>query len=113
MWAALQSERLFDADKFNPGERKRFDPSSGLVGSLIQAYEQADHWRTKRQILSLFADDFSRAELEEMIPGLSKWRIDQACQQATEAGKGNRWRGMSIKCRTLEKIESENGRNCV
>ena len=88
MWAALQSERLFDADKSNPGKRKRFDPSSGLVGSLIQAYEQADHWRTKRQILSLFADDFSRAELEEMIPGLSKWRIDQARQHATEAGKG-------------------------
>ena len=27
MWAALQSERLFDADKSNPGKRKRFDPT--------------------------------------------------------------------------------------
>ena len=77
-----------DADRDNQGKRKRFDPSSGLVGVLVKVYEQADHWQTKRQILSLFADDFSRAELQEMIPGLSKWRIDQARQHATEAGKG-------------------------
>ena len=50
--------------------------------------QKLNDWQTKRQILSLFADDFSRAELQEMIPGLSKWRIDQARQHATEAGKG-------------------------
>ena len=88
VWKALQTEALLDADKDNQGKRKRFDPSSGLVDILIKVYEQADHWQTKRQILSLFADDFSRAELQEMIPGLSKWRIDQARQHATEAGKG-------------------------
>ena len=26
---------------------------------------------------------------------------------------GNRWHGMSKKCRTFQKIESENGQNCV
>ena len=44
--------------------------------------------RGKRQILSLFANDFSRWELQTLIPGLTKWRIDQARQHATEAGKG-------------------------
>ena len=88
VWKALQTDALLDANKDNQGKRKRFDPSSGLVDVLIKVYEQADHWQTKRQILSLFADDFSRAELQEMIPGLSKWRIDQARQHATEAGKG-------------------------
>jgi len=88
IWKALQTESLFDADKDNQGKRKRFDPSSSLVDDLIKAYQQADHWQTKRQILSLFADDFSRTELQDMIPGLSKWRIDQARQHATEAGKG-------------------------
>ena len=88
VWKALKAEVRLDADRDNQGKRKRFDPSSGLVDVLIKAYEQADHWQTKRQILSLFADDFSRAELQEMISGLSKWRIDQARQHATEAGKG-------------------------
>ena len=59
VWKALQMEALLDADKDNQGKRKRFDPSSGLVDVLIKVYEQADHWKTKRQILSLFADDFS------------------------------------------------------
>ena len=42
-----------------------------------------------RQVLYLFEDDFSRAELQEMTPWLSKssWRIDQARQHTTEAGK--------------------------
>lgn len=88
VWKALQTEALLNADRDNQGKRKRFDPSSGLVDILIKAYEQAGHWQTKRQILSLFADDFSRAELQEMIHGISKWRIDQARQHATEAGKG-------------------------
>ena len=88
VWKALQTEVLLDPNRDNQGKRKRFDPNSGLVDILVKAYEQAGHWQTKRQILSLFVDDFSRAELQEMIPGLSKWRIDQARQHATEAGKG-------------------------
>ena len=81
-------EILLDQNRGNQGKRKRSDPNSGLVDVLVKAYEQAGHWQTKRQILSLFADDFSRAELQEMISGLSKWRTDQARQHATEAGKG-------------------------
>ena len=88
VWKALKTEDLLDPNRDNRGKRKRFDPNSGLVDILVKAYEQASHWQKKRQILSLFADDFSRAELQEMIPGLSKWRTDQARQHATEAGKG-------------------------
>ena len=88
VWKALQTEVVLNVDRDKQGKRKHFDPSSGLVDSLVKAYEQSSHWQTKRQILSLFADDFSRAELQEMIPGISKWRIDQARQHAKEAGKG-------------------------
>ena len=86
VWKTLQTGILLDPNRGNQGKRKRFDPNSGLVDVLVKAY--AGHWQTKRQILSLFADDFARAELQEMISGLSKWRIDQARQHATEAGKG-------------------------
>ena len=57
---------------------------------MIKAYDQAESWQTKRQILSLFANEFSRRELQTLIPGLTKWRIDQArqLQHTTEAGKG-------------------------
>lgn len=61
---------------------------TGLIGSLIEAHNQAESWQTKRQILSVFANDFSRSELQGLIPGLSKWRIDQARSHAAQVGKG-------------------------
>ena len=53
---------------------------------MIKAYDQS--WQTKRQILSLFTNNFGHRELQTLIPGLTKWRIVQARQNATEAGKG-------------------------
>ena len=44
--------------------------------------------QTKRQILSLFANDFSCAELQQMIPRLSKWPIDQMRQHVIHTGQG-------------------------
>ena len=59
-WKALQTEVLLDPNRDNQGKRKHFDSNSGLVDILVKAYEQAGHWQIKRQILSLFADYFSR-----------------------------------------------------
>ena len=84
VWKELQKEPLLN----ETSKRKRFDPSTGIVDVLIKAYHQADCWQTKRQILSLFANDFTRTELQEIIPGLSKWRIDQARLHATLVGAG-------------------------
>lgn len=89
VWEALHLEAHLDTNRDNQGKHKRLNPSSGLLDILVKAYQQAGHWQTKRQILFLFADDFSRADFHEMIPGLSKWRIDQARQHATEARKGH------------------------
>ena len=82
--------------------------NSGLVNVLVKAYEQAGHWQTKRQILSLFADDFSRAELHEMISGIFKWRIDQARQHATEAGKGQPIPQIPSFCTRIEHEKVDN-----
>lgn len=49
---------------------------------------KAQTWQSKRQILSIFANDFSRSELQTLIPGLTKWQIDQARDHATKSGKG-------------------------
>ena len=67
-------------------KKKRLD--TGLVETLISAHNDAENWQTKRQILSLFVNDFSKTELQEMIPGLSKWRIDQARRHAIDVGEG-------------------------
>ena len=71
MWNCLRDEReIADVSEEPPAKRKRMD--IGLVQTLISAHNDAENWQTKRQILSLFVNDFSKTELQEMIPGLSK-----------------------------------------
>ena len=87
MWSCLREDQQFrDVRNEPPAKRKRVD--TGLVETLISAHNDAENWQTKRQILSLFVNDFSKADLQEMIPGLSKWRIDQARRHAIDVGKG-------------------------
>ena len=75
MWSCLWEEReLADMDEEPPAKRKRID--TGLVQTLISAHNDAENWQTKRQILSLFVNDFSKTELQQMIPGLTNWRVD-------------------------------------
>ena len=89
LWKCIQNDSdIIERDESSSSRRKHFDTNTGLIDVLIKAYDQAESWQTKRQILSLFANDFSRRELQTLIPGITKWRIDQARQHATEAGKG-------------------------
>ena len=88
LWSSIQNEPIIGGEERYMAKRKHFDTSTGLIDILIKAHDQANTWQTKRQILSLFANDFSRIELQKLIPGLSKWRIDQAHQHAIEAQRG-------------------------
>ena len=88
LWTTLRQERLVNKDSAGATRRRSFDPKSGLIDVLIKSYNHAESWQTKRQILSLFANDFSRSQLMNMIPTLSKWRIDEARQHATKVGEG-------------------------
>ena len=51
-------------------------------------YEEAAYWYTRQQILSLFVNDYSKTELLNLIPGLSKWRIDEARNRAFQTKPG-------------------------
>ena len=67
--------------------------SSGLTEQKILQkrfilYDESDSWFTKQEILSIFVQDYSKSQLKEMIPGLSKWRIDQARKHAALVGPG-------------------------
>ena len=63
-------------------------PMPDTTQTLITAYNSADSWQVKRQILSLLADKYSKEELQRLIPGLSIWRIDQARCHKSECGPG-------------------------
>ena len=87
MWSCLrQDQQAHNVGNEPPAKRKRLD--TGLAETVISAHNDAENWQTKRQILSLFVNDFSKTDLQEMIPGLSKWRIDQARRHAIDVGEG-------------------------
>ena len=89
LWKSIRREPLIESEEHTSSSKlKHFDIESDLIEVLVKAHNEAQTWQTKRQILSLFANDFSRTELQRIIPGLSKWRIDQARDHATKSGRG-------------------------
>lgn len=79
-WSTLRKAPIL-LESSNPGsspKRKSFNNYSMIMNQR----------QTKRQILSLFANDFSCAELQQMIPRLSKWPIDQTWQHVIHTGQG-------------------------
>ena len=63
-------------------------PDSTLVGRLVKLYDEATSWYTMQQILSIFVNDYSKTELLSLIPGLTKWRIDEARKHAFQNSPG-------------------------
>lgn len=57
-------------------------PEKTLLARLIILYNEARNWYTRQQILSVFVNDYSKTELLSFIPGLTKWRIDEARKHA-------------------------------
>ena len=49
-----------------------------LVSRLVTLYNEASSLYTQQQILSRFAGDYTKTELLKLVPGLTKFRIDEA-----------------------------------
>ena len=59
-----------------------------ITERLVEAYKLADNRHTRIQILSLFVNAFSKRQLMEIIPGISKRQIDDARRHADLRGLG-------------------------
>lgn len=62
----------------------------GIVKRLVSLYEESNSWLIKQEVLSIFVQDYSKSQLKDMIPGLTKWRIDEARKHAALVGPGQR-----------------------
>lgn len=87
LWQAVKrSADPFEDQEEPEVKRKKWDSES--VKSLVAAYNASETSQTRTQILSIFAYDFQKSELQELIPGLSMYKIDTARKHATEIGAG-------------------------
>lgn len=53
-----------------------------VMETLISLYDKAASRQTKLTLLSIFVQHFTKTQLQEMIPGLTIWRIDEARKHA-------------------------------
>lgn len=60
-----------------------------LVSRLVTLYNETSHWYTQQQILSLFACDYTKTELLQLVPGLTKFRIDEARKHVFQTKPGH------------------------
>ena len=69
LWKRIQNDSdIIERDESSSSRRKHFDTNTGLIDVLIKAYDQAESWQTKRQILSLFANDFKPQRIANINP---------------------------------------------
>ena len=59
-----------------------------LMKALCECYQEADHWETRRQILSIMADKVPYSKLIRYIPGLTRYRFTEAKRHCLTNGRG-------------------------
>ena len=56
----------------------RSEKETELLNAFAESYLKAQHWSTRRQILSLMADKLSLREMREFIPTVNSYRYNIA-----------------------------------
>lgn len=104
LWKAVKrSSDKLDEPSEQTQKRKKWDEQT--VQSLVAAYNNAESSQTRTQILSIFVYDFSKSELQTLIPGLSKFKIDTARKHAAEIGGGQPLPEHEIKRHRLDSVK--------
>ena len=62
-----------------------------LLQAFAESYLNAQHWSTRRQILSILADKLSFKEVQEFIPTLTSYRFDIARHHTLLHGRAERF----------------------
>lgn len=60
-----------------------------LTEALVECYNNASHWSSRRQILSIMADKIPYSSLKNWIPGLSRYRFNMARHHTLLQGRGS------------------------
>lgn len=64
------------------------DMDCSLLEALAECYENASHWNSRRQILSIFADKVSFKTIQKWIPDITRYRYSIARHHLLLHGRG-------------------------
>ena len=85
IFRALKDRKLNDNDE---EEEEEESLDSSLLEALAECYENASHWSSRRQILSIFSDKVSFKTIQRWIPNISRYRYNIARHHLLLHGRG-------------------------
>ena len=93
LWNYLQNSSITGLGNSNNDcdEDEEISPntfSDNTLRNLIDAYNNAQSSKSRKEILSIFAQNFKRKQLKDLIPGLTDFRIKEARKHCKEHGPG-------------------------
>lgn len=77
------------------------DHDETLLEALAECFENATHWRSRRQILSIFADKVSFKVISQWLPEITRYRYNIARHHQLLHGRGTE---VAVEKRTRVKI---------
>ena len=86
--AGLLWRSLKESSQINEQYNEPSSSETSLLTALVESYKQATHHSTRKQILSVMADKLSFKDLEQLIPGLSRYRFHSARLHRLQHGVG-------------------------
>ena len=86
--AGLLWRSLKESSQINERYSEPSSSETSLLTALVESYKQATHHSTRKQILSVMADKLSFKDLEQLIPGLSRYRFHSARLHRLQHGVG-------------------------
>ncbi|KAK3745924.1 hypothetical protein QZH41_010219, partial [Actinostola sp. cb2023] len=92
-------------EKYNRTQGAEGVVEGSLVSRLVVLYDEANSWYTRQQILSIFAGDYTKTELIQLIPGLTKWRIDEARKHAFQTKPGQPLEAPTLQRSRLDAVK--------
>ena len=88
LWDTLVSSKaIYQHFPFTTSETE--DVDTALLESLVECYNSATQWDTRRQILSIMVDKISFKSLQRWIPNLTQYRFKIAKQHLLIHGRGS------------------------
>jgi hypothetical protein len=79
---------LIESEIEETNQNYKLDGKFGIVlGCIADAYNNTNHWSTRRQILSVVAQDVPLYIVQQFIPDVTLWKFKKAKEQAVVNGK--------------------------
>lgn len=88
LWNSLVKSKTA-MQQFSTEEEDEHPLDVTLIDALAECYNNANHWSTQRQILSIIADKVSFQTLQRWIPGLTRYRFNIARHHSLLHGGGS------------------------